>query len=409
MAINVVTQVGTAVPLTASVKAQWIESYLNGARPARLYDQLSTAVPGNDEMSHGTSVNVPFLSDMTPGTAAISEIADIIPQALRDASASITMTSRGEATQASEKLLLTTFTPYMAEMAARVGLNMAETVDSLARDAATQGSLVFRDVAARSSLDAGSTSNRADEGTLLSASGRLQSMKVPGFVDPVNGQENWAAIMHPLVFHDILKSGNVLQMAQYQNQRILLNHELGSVHGFRLVVSPWAKVFYGAGAANARPVDTEVKNDVNALAKTLVTSQTSSVEYGAFLNILDTLESGDTHVSTNERVKYVSHSGGTTITFIGEGANGGLRFSHVGGTALLTNKDSAYTIVLGGPQSLAKVYSPAVGEYGQIVGPRRDGLVDQFVSLGWKWYGGYGRFRENGLARIEVSVSAENV
>ena len=409
MTINVVTQVGNSVPLTNSVRAQYIEAYLNGAAPARLYDQLSTPVPNNGEMAHGSSVNVPFLSDMSPGTSAISEIADIIPQALRDATAQITLTSRGEATQVSEKALLTTFTPYQAEMAKRVGLNMMETVDSLARDAATQGSLLFRDSASRITLDAGSTSNRADEATLMNASGRLQTLKVPGFVDPVNGQESWAAITHPLVFHDILRSGNVLSIAQYQNQRILLNHELGSVHGFRLVVSPWAKVFIGAGAAHAKTVATEVKNDVNALSKTLVASLTSSVENGAFLNVIDTLESGDTHVSTNERVKYVSHSGGTTITFVGEGANGGLRFSHVGGTALLTNNDSAYTIVLGGPMSLAKVYSPEVGEFGQIVGPKRDGLVDQFVTLGWKWYGGYGRFRENGLARVEVSVSAENI
>jgi hypothetical protein len=285
---------------------------------------------------------------------------------------------------------------------------MMETVDSLARDAATQGRLVFRDAAARSSLDAGSTSNRADEGTLLTASGRLQTLKVPGFVDPINGTMSWAAIMHPLVYHDILKSGNVVAMAQYQNQALLLNHELGAAHGFRLVVSPWAKVFYGAGAANAKSVATEVKSDVNALSKTLVTSVTNSIENGAFLNIIDTLESADTHVSTNERVKYVSASA-TTITFVGVGANGGLRFGHVGGTALLTNNDSAYTIVLGGPQRLAKVYSPEVGEYGQIVGPKKDGLIDQFVSLGWKWYGGYGRFRENGLARVEVSVSAENI
>src|SRR3990167_3743429 len=200
MAINVVTQVGSSVALTASVKAQWIEAYLNGAAPERLYDQLSTAVANNGEMAHGTSVNVPFLSDMKPGSSAISEVADIIPQALRDASASITMTSRGEATQASEKLLLTTFTPYMAEMAARVGKNMMETVDSMARDAATQGSLLIRDSASRITLDAGSTSNRADEGTLLKASGTLQTLKVPGFVDPINGSSSWAAITHPFVF-----------------------------------------------------------------------------------------------------------------------------------------------------------------------------------------------------------------
>lgn len=408
MAIQVVTQVGSSVALSNSVRTQYIENYLDGAIPERLYDQLASPVGKNmEELQRGSSVQVEFLSDMQPGTTAISEIADITPQTLVDATASITPTSRGEALQASEKLMLTVFTDYNAKIANRVGKNMMETVDSLARDAATQGSLIQRVAATRATLDAGTTSHHADEGTLLTASGTLQSLKVPGYVDPVNGSASWAAITHPMVFHDFLRAGNILSIAQYQKASILLNHELGLLHGFRLVVSPWAKVFYGSGAANAKSVATEIKSDVSALDKLLTASVTSSVENGLFLNIIDTQESANTHVSTNERVKYVNHTNSPVISFVGEGANGGLRFPHVGGTALLTNNDSAYTIVCGGPESLAKVYATEVGEFGQIVGPKRDGLVDQFYSLGWKWYGGYGRFKENGLLRIEVSVGAE--
>ena len=111
-------------------------------------------------------------------------------------------------------------------------------------------------------------------------------------------------------------------------------------------------------------------------------------------------------MSNNERVRYVSDTT-KVMTFVGEGANGGFRFDHTGGTTTLTNADSAYSVVFGGPQSLVKVFSPSIGEFGQIVGPKRDGVLDQFYTLGWKFYGGYGRIRENGLLRGEFSVSAE--
>jgi N4-gp56 family major capsid protein len=406
---QVVTQSGNTVALTNSIRTQYIENYLEGAMPERLYDQLASPVGAPmEQLKRGSSVQVEFLSDMSPGTSAISEVTDISAQTLVDAVASITPTSRGEALQASERLMIQAFTDYNAKLSQRVGASMMETIDSLARDAATQGSLVHRNDTgdARSSLDAGSTSNRADDKIFLKLSARLQSLKVPGFKDAKNGSNNWAAIMHPEVFHDILVSGNVQAISQYQNASIILNHELGAIGGFRLLVSPWAKVFYGASTAFATPVNTEVKSNIAALDKTFVISVSSSVSTGRWLNILDTLESGDTHVSTNERVAYVS-AAAKVITIVGEASNGGFRFPHTGTTAVVNNADSAYTIVCGGPDSLAKVYATEIGEYGQIVGPKKDGMLDQFYSLGYKWYGGYGRLRENGLIRAEVSVSSE--
>lgn len=406
MAVQVVTQAGSAVALSNSVRTQYIENYLEGAMVERLYDQIAAPVGRPmEQLKRGSSVQVEFLSDMTPGTSAISEVVDITPQTLVDATASITPTSRAEALQASELLLIEAFTDYAAKMAQRVGKNMMETVDILARDAATQGSFLLRNAAARTALDAGSTGHRADDSLFFEASAMLQQLKVPGFVDRVNGNPAWPAIMHPFVYHDLIRTGNVITIAQYQNQGILFNHELGSLGEFRPVVSPWAKVFYGAGAANAKSVDTVVTSALTALDKTLLISNTSSVEQGDWLSILDTRETGNTHVGTNERVRYVSASN-KTITYIGEGSNGGLRFAHAAGVSI-TNNDSAYTIIFGGPDSLAKVYATEVGEYGQIVGPKMVGNVDQWVTLGWKFYGGYGRLRENGLLRAEVSVSSE--
>lgn len=405
MAIQVVTSVGTSVALSNSITTQLIADYLEGAMVERLYDQIAMPIGRNmSELERGSSVQVNFLSDMTPGTTAISEVTDITAQTLLDATASITPTSRSEGLKASELLLIEAYTDYKAKMYQRLGKNMMETVDAVARDAACQGSFVIRD-AARTSLSAASTSHRADDALFMEVSGNIQQFKIPGFKDRVNGNPAWPAIMHTFVFHDILKSGVVVDVAKYQNQGIYFNHELGSIGEFRLVVSPWAKVFYGAGTTYGTSCSTTSSTAVSALDKTISLTSTSSCNTGAFLNILDTRETANTHVHTNERVKFVSRST-KVVTLIGEGANGGLRFGHAAGVTV-SNNYSAYPIVFGGRDSLAKIYATEVGEYGQIIGPRRSGSADQWVEMFWKWYGGYARLRENGIVRAEVSVSAE--
>ena len=409
MATQVVTATGSGIALSNSVISRYIENYLEGAMVVRLYDQI--AMPFGQPMetlSRGADVTVPFLSDMDPGTTAISEVADVDAQTLRDAAATVTPTSRGEALQASEALWIKGFTDYHAKMAQRVGKNMMETIDLQAQAAATQASLrLANGSVARASLNAGSTGHRATRALFTKAASLIQSLKVPGFVDPQSGNQAWAAITNPWVYDDLLvDAGGILEVGEYQRQEIILSNELGSLGNFRLVVSPWAKIFMGAGADHANVVATTLSTAASALATSISVASSSSVHFGEWLTI-GTEETGNTHYGTNERVRYVSSgSAGTTINLVGEGPNGGLRFDHASATAV-RNADSAHTIVFGGPNSLVKVFAPSIGEYGQIVGPKRDGKLDQFISLGWKWYGGYGVVRQNGLVRAEVAVSAE--
>lgn len=284
-------------------------------------------------------------------------------------------------------------------MSKRVGKNMMESIDLLAQAAATQGSLVERTVA-RAALDAGEATHRASDAQMSEVQSQLLSMKVPGF--KFDGGEVWPAIMHPYVFHDIREGGNVDSIGLYQDKGIHLNFELGQVGPFRLVVSPWAKVFLAAGVVNGTPVDTTLDGAVEALALEIEVAADTNIAAGQWLAI-GTEETANTHHPKNERVKVASISG-TTVTIVGSGANGGLRFDHATGVAV-SNADSAFTIVYGGPSSLAKLYATEIGEYGQVVGPKRTGNLDQFITLGWKFYGGYGRIAENRLVRGEYSVS----
>ncbi len=398
---------GTAVALSNSVRTQYQEVYLEAALAERLYDQIAKAFPDNATMARGNAVQVEFLSDMEPGTTAISEVADITPQALRDAVATLTPTSRGEALQSSELALLQTFTDYGAARFRKIGKNAMESIDLLAQEAACQGTHVER-ATDRASLDAGTTSHNADDAIFEKAAIRFLSNKVPDFNEVMNiGARTYVAIMHPAVFSDIRRTGNVQSIMQYQNADILFNFELGAIGPFRLVVSPWAKVFYGAGADHGTDVvNTSLVSNANALSKTVTLSTTTHLDSGlGFFWTIGTEETGNTFYPKNERFKWVSVTT-SVVTLVGEGPNGGLRFDHT--TAdVVRNADSVYTIVFGGPESLAKVYDPNVGEYGQIVGPKRQGLLDQFESIGWKFYGGYGILSDNRVLRAEVSARVE--
>jgi N4-gp56 family major capsid protein len=392
----------TTSNLSNSLAARYKEKYFDAAEMERLYDQI--AAPFGEDMAtmqKSSAVYEPFLSDMTPGVTAISETTDVTPQTIRDALASITPTSRGEAIQCSEKLLIQTYTDYAAKRFEVIGKNMMESVDLLAQAAALKGALVNR-YTTRASTDAGTATHRLTDSVFSEVQTEILTLKVPGF--KFEGGQVWTAIMHPATFHDLREGGNVDSIGLYQNMGIHLNYELGKIGNFRIVVSPWAKVFGGAGADNGTNAATTLAEAATALGTTITVTSATSLEYGKWLTI-GTEETANTHYPTNERVKYVSASG-TIITIVGEGPNGGLRFDHDAGAAV-RNADSVYTVVFGGPASLAKLYATEVGEFGSVVGPTKNGLLEQFVSLGWKWYGGYALMSESHLVRGEYSSSQD--
>ena len=400
-----------AIQTTANLTpfhAQYKETYEREAMFNRLYDQFAVPFPGDmAKMMSGSSVTYPFLSDMDPGVTVISQTADVTPQVLLDATASITPTSRGEALQWSELLgdIQQSYN-YNEERAMKLGKNQAESVDLLAQAAALQGTFVYR-AAARASLDAGTTAHRASDSLFSRMQVYLMNARVPGFITADGKSSVWSALMSPEPFHDIRESGNVDAIGTYQDAGIHLNFELGKLGPFRFIVNAWAKVFHAAGVVNATSVATTIAASATAnlkLATTIEVAANTNIAAGQWL-LVGTIETGNTFDPQNEYVWVVSVSG-TTITIQGEGSNGGLRFTHAVGETV-ANADNVYPILLGGPSSMVKLYAPGIGEFGQLVPEERTGLLKQFISSGWKWYGGYSRLVDNRCLRVEVSSSFE--
>ena len=414
MAINVVTAAGGgSVALSNSVHARWTDAYEDSFYNTRLYDQLSSAPIGKpmSELARGSQVNFTFISHLEPGTSAISEVNDISPQALVDATASISPTSRGEAIQSSETLFLREAMGFPDKWPVLLGENSAESVDKLASDAALQGTM-FKRAAVRSSLDAGTTGHRMSENVFVEAAAQIQDLRVPMFLDPDGAlKESLLSIMSPMAYHDfrLEASSDIVTVGQQQQAGIILNWELARFGPFRLLVSPLSKIFYGAGAANGTSVATTLAAAVARLGTSLTVAASTNMEQvvgsdPAYLFVGIT-ETGSTHLADNERV-WLTGFTGSTGTIIGQGPNGGFRYAHES-TNTVNRSDSVHPVIFGGPQSLQKIYAVEIGEFGQMVGPKKDGVLDQFVTLGYKWHGQYGRIAENRLLRLEVSTSED--
>ena len=337
----------------------------------------------------------------------ISETVDIPAQNLRDTTASIAPTSRGDAIQDSEKLLLENYTDYGSKRFEILGENMIETLEALCIDSALAGSMVQR-ARSRTTLNSATAGDRFTDAEVFKAGNRLKEMRCPSVMDAdgVAVPSGHIAAMHPDAYFDLLQGGHVSSIMDYQDKNILFAGEVGEIGGFRLVASPFAKVFGGAGTAQANTSDTYLLSAAAEQGDASISVTTgTNTEYGRYL-MIGTEETGDTFYPENERVVWVS--GTTTTVIVGGSPSGGLRYDHPA-TDYVYNSDGVYPVLFGGPHSLAKIYATEVGEYGEVVGPKRDGLVDQFVSLGWKWYGAYAIMNENWLVRGEYASSLDDV
>ena len=402
--------VQTTSNLSNAIRTKYTYLYREAMMQERLYDMF--AIPAGADQGDlekrefmGSSYQWNFLSDMTPGTSSISQTNDITPQQLSDATATVSPTSRGDAIQWAEAVDIQAFTNYGASSFQKVGKAAMESVEILGYTAALAGGLVQR-AAARASLDAGTSSNRWTDTTIAKAAGRINSLKCPPLV--IAGQRRLLAVAHPDAFYDLFSGGNVVSVAQYQNQGLIFNpyRELGEIHGFKLMISPWAKVFGAAGADNASAVGTTLSSAASALGTSIVLASATNVAAGQYLTI-GTEETGSTFHPTNELVQvHADYTSGTTITVVGEGSNGGLRFDHAAGAAV-RNADNVYPVVYGSPQSMVKIFSNQIGPFAQVVGPKTNGVLDQFRTLGYKWYGGYGLIADNYLMRGEYASSVQ--
>lgn len=390
----------TTTVLSDSIRAQYQPNYEIGAVEGRVYDQVAVALP--TEMARGSSAVIPFLSRLEPSEQTISETADLATVTFADTTVSVTPTSRGNSIVISELFALQNYTNGMSAMVQEMGRNAEESIEQLAI-AVLAGNGITRSPAARASLSAGTASHLMNAEKFFECAVLADSLKIPQFATP-RGMRR-IAILHPYSYKDLFGAGGVVQaVGAYQNSSMLLSHELGELHGWSIVVSPFAKAFWGAGADAGSVVATTLNGAVAAMATSIVVASASNIAVGQTLTI-GTEETGTTYYPTNELVT-VTAVNGTTISIAGGGSNGGLQFAHATGIAV-RNADNVFMNIFGGESSIAKIYNAETGPYGKVIPLHMDGDAEQFYKMAWKFYGNYGLISNSRFIRVETASSMD--
>lgn len=279
-----------------------------------------------------------------------------------------------------------------------------ETIDALARRQATQAGIVFRGTdTTRATLARGTAGDRMRQGLFVKVNAFAQHWNTNKFIDG-----SIMVVMTPWQFADLItEASSNIQLSQAYTERggqILLNYELAKLYGIRIVVAPTAKVCWAAGAANASAVSTTLNGAVAAGATSIVVTANTNIVAGNWIHV-GTIQTGNESDATYiTEPFFVTNVASTTITGIGSGPLGGLRFAHAT-LATVSNADSAHIAVFGGPNSLAKIYDGGIGEYGELVPPFETGNAKQWTTMSFKWWGGYGVVNQSWLLRAETSAT----
>jgi N4-gp56 family major capsid protein len=391
--------VTTTSTLSNSVQAKYQAEYILAMKDELYYDQLSYNVL-QANMIRGSSVKVPFYFDLPANVTAVPQTSDINPETMADQLFTVTPDLYGSAVQLSEKLRRTAFTDAEKAASQLVGRQAGRSVDFLARTAATQGTWVKYGGTATSRATCDRTNDQLTYGNFLTAGMFLADM---GAEPIANGK--FVVVLGPPIMKDLLEDSVIQAIGSYQKGEILLNGELGTIGGIKIVQTPWAKRFLGAGAAVDSISTTVLTTAIVPGATTFTAAADTSITAGDWLTF-GTIESSTTEYPDTELVQVVSGTS-SPFTIVGGGANGGFRFAHAVGAGIKDN-DSVHAVCFYGKRSLGKVFAPETGGMGKVLPPKTTGILDQFHTLPWKFFGGYGRTAENRMLRYEVAASTGN-
>lgn len=415
----------TSTLATAGNLTRYEREYRQWFRDKATYDQFATENKSTFEPRGGT-IQISWANKLLPRpTGALgSQTSDYDPQTLTDTTRTMSRVYMLDGVKLHELVGKRSSLDPQAEIRKAVKQLGMEMIDALARRAATEGDLVtYGDMthSTRITLDLGTAGDR---------------MNLDRFTEVKTVMGAWQqdrglfVIMDDFAFQDLLttSSGVLVNRQAYteEGKKMIYNWELATLADIKIIVSPFAKAFYGAGADNASAVATTLAASVTTPTANIAGSQI--IEVASASNIsgskwltLGTVQTGaesDANIQTEiVRVSAVgtgitingsavTGATATSVKIVGKGPGGGLLYTHATGDAV-ENGDTVHCCVFGTTESLAVDYDPEWSRYGKYVEPFRDGNGMQWETHTVKYDGNYGRYDESGLFRVEVSASGQ--
>ena len=366
-------------------------------RPELYFDNVADIKPTNQSMP-GSSVTFPIVSDLPIASTPINESVDVTPQSVSESNVVVTLAEYGNAVLTTAKLRGESYVEIDPIIANVIGYNAGVSMDEVARDVLKAGTNVSYSglATSRATVAATDVLKAAD---IRKAKARLRSQNVPNF----NGF--YTAYIHPNVAYDFTSETGSAAWREphtYSQPGEIWAGELGAFEGFRFIETPRSPVFNNDGSGSNSTVVT-----------VSVTSGSTTATYTNSTGI-DQVGVGDTITGTSitGTVTVVAVSGpslsGSTYTWtLTLSAAATATSTSQAGASIAVGAANVFATICVGRQALAKAWSMVDGNTEQphvVPGPITD-YLRRFVPWGWYWLGGYGRYREAAIQRIESGTS----
>lgn len=393
-----------SVQLAAEVKPLYDGDFLMACQGRDYWDQFADL---RKQMNgeRGNTYNFPIVESLQPQTSVLDELADVTPQRLNANEVSVTLREYGGAVELTKYVDATSYSDPLRQAAYANGYCLAESIDLIARAVYGQGGRQFFQNGRTARSQFAGQSTAADRVTYNFFT-RLGMLTKTIFM-PLYDDGMVMTVVHPFVKYDLLLDTTVQGVANRLTPEMLFNGEVACLSGIRIVETPNAKSFWGAGATAVSSAVTTLATAAAPGDTSIVVAANTNIAVGNILAIIDAAETGNTWSDTNEAF-VVTGINSTTISGYaltpGPGDGGGLRYAHASGITV-NNNNSVYPIVCFGPDSVTKVCSDYTGPYGETVVTGPFDRLGRFINLGFYALLGYARTRTGWIARGEVGSS----
>ena len=248
--------VTTSNAMSSTLKTFYDTELLENARVELFYAQFAQKQP----LPAGRGKTVEWRKWNTFGKAS-KLVEGVIPDAQTFSQSSITDTIEQYGTYASisDQLDLHAYDPVILGATEEMGASMAETQETLIRNALLTGTNVM--YCDNVTLATGAVAGTPTAPGEMEASATVMSMLTPKMVNKVvtyfkknrvpriNGK--YYAVIHPSVAEDLRNSEAWIEVHKYAATAEIFNGEIGELHGMRFIENPFAPVLAGEYANKA--------------------------------------------------------------------------------------------------------------------------------------------------------------
>ena len=341
----------------------------------------------------GSSVVFSIYSDLAQATSTLSETSDVSSIALGNPSqVTVTLNEYGSAVTTTKKLNLTSFNDVDAALADIIAYNAADSIDNVVGQVLCAGTNVIY-ANGPSGTRPTSSAEVLPVDTITTADIRNAVVTLRSNRALPRIGELYAAYVHPRQAADLRAesgTGGFQELTKYVERTPFVAGAVGALEGAFIVETP--RVLNGLNLGSSG-ISTTISVTNKALTSNVATLTTSAA-HGLGVGQVVTISGVDSTFNGTYTITVV----GSTTTFSYAKTATDVGSTAATGTVTFTNN---YRAVIAGREALAEATAQDIST---VIGPEIDALR-RFRTIGWYYFGGWNRLREQALIRIESAAT----